>query len=1369
MQFNKLKLYKPITNIVVPQTGYNSLNICLAYFPENTSFLESFNYIHIKPSNSVKRILIPKTKKPPTHLTNKYKRELMDRKLIPARGFFGDYSRMIGKNFYLDFGLFINRIAKVYDITNYNVGRPYNMIQQLMNTLDETESNFYTTVLYSVNIEKSLSSKLIRRRVFPIYKMIADKLTGKLESLPFKRVILHIFNHSNSMFNMVYDEYENNSISRLKSVLSKVYSVNEADSEFVEKEEISKDISSDLIKKYSSLKKYGKPIQDSISNLLQSDSTLHSVTSDNINKDMLSLSALAYNITGDIDKSKNIAKSIMNISDNVKRDTAINNLVTSFSEMMIKRPPITSYSDNPIVTASKPIQITDGKVPSHILEKRKMDFENILRDDLESVFKPFKNEFVPIEVVDLEVKHIESPPGELKKTLLDRYLIKLKDGDGKIHNVTIEIPTLTKNGTFTINGQDKVLVNQLVPFPIFFLKPYSGRFESIYSTITIYSRHLKNTSYLHSFISNYYVPLMMVFGYKVGFKDTMDLFKVRYKIVKEKPTFNPDIEQVVRLLDGRYIIFTHGQDNQVGYEMVESFKRCMKDFPKRNVDVEDTKFWMRVLINNIGTRNCIYMIDLVWKYIVTPSEEKILKSRGYPTDIVNILKYICDEVVKGRVDDRNSVDRQRVRTSEVFTHSIQKQVIAAYNEFLSKKLGGDETAEIRIDPKKAFNEIAHSQNVQALEMINPMEELSMMTRITPIGIGGIPDKNAFPQVAMNVHDTYYGNIDPFETPDGPGIGIQQHLTVGAALTNARGQFNVKDRGMITPTEILSVGPCMVPFVESNDGPRITMGTGQSKQALPLVNPENPAIQTGYESLFTPLLSDSFIKKSPVDGKIVEITDAFITIEDKLTGENITVSIAPKKIKSGQGKYGLSKFKPVVKKGQIVKKNALMAEGANIKNGLISNGINLLTAVMPWKGYNFEDGIVLSKSASNKFLSAHIEEKQLYLDVDDELIFISQIGDTIKKGGIIATRSKALYDVESYNHTHCDGGTLTYIEVYSNVEEEEIPEKLVPIYKDFKHQYELINGTYPTGKFREKQSKIEGILIKFTLEQQLVLNKGDKLNNRHGNKGVVGIIEDDENMPRTPWGEHCEIVINPIGIVNRMNNGQLFEIHCGLISRELSKQMGKLERQAFIKLYERVLSFLDGTKNQQYSKNVIQYLTKISDKKYNEVKTKLVNDRFIPLLFTPFKSPTRMNILDALKVVGLKPKYPVTFTWNDKKIKTDPVNIGYMLVQKLEHLADKKMATRGVGAYVGKTLAPTQGKRRGGGQFCGEYDMYGLLSWDCPLVIEEFFGPLSSDHPTKNEMIGELIQTGECETKRAKTNPVKDLLSQMFTAIHLESQ
>ena len=821
----------------------------------------------------------------------------------------------------------------------------------------------------------------------------------------------------------------------------------------------------------------------------------------------------------------------------------------------------------------------------------------------------------------------------------------------------------------------------------------------------------------------------------------------------------------IKLPNGKVISFETSDDNEVGKQIIECFNKSVPSFPKNLNDIDSTSFWQSVIENNIGNRNCTYILNNIYDNIVTPIEINILESRGYPTDIRNIIKYMSNEIVKGRIDDWNSTDNLRIRTAEIFVALLQKQIYAAYTEYISKKLGGDKDAKIFINPTTVLSIIINSQNVQTFENINPLEELSMMTRITPIGIGGIPKSAAWPTAAMNTHYTYYGNIDPLDSPGSDKMGILQHLTIGSAITTQRGLFSSRDRSKIKPHEILSVGPALIPCAESNDCARITMAAGQAKQAIPLKIKEMPAIQTGFESTFTNLLSDFFIKRSPVDGEVTDFNDLEVLIRDK-NNKIHSIDKKPVLLKSGQGKNGLGIFDSVVKKGQKVKVNEIVAEGSAIKNGVISSGLNMLVAFMSWKGYNFEDGMVISESAAKRFTSLHLEEHDVYLTEEDEVGFISNIGDNVKKGDVLLTYSTTLYDTETLNHLRADGGKIVNIEVFSNLPEDQIPEPITPHFEHFRERYIRLNGKYPIGSFKERGKPFKGILIKFFIQQELALLKGDKLNNRHYNKGVVGIVEKDENMPQLPDGRRIEMIYSTLSVINRMNSGQLMEIHTGMISKELANIAISKSRQEFITKYSNILDLLDNTNGKYYSKTSITKFKSMSESTYQDFIREVKDTGFIPLIFPPFKSPPRENIIKALKLLNMPTAYKLRLPEYNRI--SEPVACGYMYVNKLEHQSEKKIHSRATGSYVTGTLAPTGGKKRGGGQKLGEGDLYSLLAWDVPVVIDEMFGPMSSDHMVKHELISEIVQKGETNFKVSMNNPTKDIFSQMMLAIMLKS-
>ena len=1155
MQFDKMKIWVPYNNITINPTGYNGKHICLYYFSENGElFLDVFNSLNIRPFN-VRNLYVPTILGPINSiLGGTFRKQIQDHKLYPVRANIGDYSRVFNKNFYFDSSLFLHNLQNRYNFKRFNVGKSYNAYSSFINTLNGVSVETHDRVfMYTINLDKALPSSITLRKSFILYKMLADFYAGKREFLPFDKIMLVLYGSTTPTKYIIIYEKDNprNNISRFRRMVM----YNTHDKKEIEDLDIDtiSDIASEEAVKDTELEDeklkvdkiiYDKPfskthisppieeiepeveapvkvrpvtpvlnkknniksiIKNAVKTLLNTDH--HKVdlkAPAKIDYNKLAATSLVYSSTGgDLNKTKEI---VYKASQTKQTDKKI---INTFTEKLIPKVPIKSTSRNSLTQVVHPDQLVGGASPSHIFEKRRIDFKDNLLQDIYNAFKVLENKTIPLKILDIKVSTIKDNAAELKPSINDRFTVTLLDPFNKEQVVTVELPHLTDNGTFFINGQNKVLVTQIITFPIFFLKPGLGKFESSYATVTVHSKELQKGAYLILFMGSYKLPIIMYLAYKLGFTEALAMFNISYKLYAKK------FPGSVKLAEDKYIVFT--ASDETARQVIESFYKSIPAFPKdEEVNLEDKLFWRTTLENDIGNRNAAYLLDQVYTNVVTPVEVQVLKNRNFPTDIKDIIKYLCIGAAEGRVDDRSGVDKLRIRTAELFVAFLQKQILKSYNEYSAKVLSSDENAKFYINPKEVYSTVVNSQNVQTLENINPIEELSMMTRITPVGEGGIPDMRAVSQDSMNVHYTYYGNIDPLDTPSAGGIGIQQHLSIGASITDNRGTFLVKDRNQVKPNDLLSTTSSMIPFVESNDGVRVSMSCGQSKQAISLLNPENPAVQTGFESLLTNFLSDSYIKKSPVDGVIIEVTPLQILIKEKTTNNIIAIDTTPVLLKSGQGKNGYGRFNNIVTVGQKIKKGEIISEGSNIKYGMISNGVNVLCAYMPYRGYNFEDGMIVSETLAKKFTSLHMEDKNIYLDPAEDVSYIAKIGDVLSKGSVLMTHSKTIYDVETLINERSEGGKIVNIEIFSNVPEEEIPTSLLPQYEEFKQRYINLKGTYPIGSFKEKKIKFEGILVHFVIQQELKLVKGDKLNQRHFNKGVCCYSTDTEVFTKDGW-------------------------------------------------------------------------------------------------------------------------------------------------------------------------------------------------------------------------------------------------------------
>jgi DNA-directed RNA polymerase subunit beta len=336
-----------------------------------------------------------------------------------------------------------------------------------------------------------------------------------------------------------------------------------------------------------------------------------------------------------------------------------------------------------------------------------------------------------------------------------------------------------------------------------------------------------------------------------------------------------------------------------------------------------------------------------------------------------------------------------------------------------------------------------NQLSQFMDQTNPLAEMTHKRRLSALGPGGLSRERAGFEV-RDVHYTHYGRLCPIETPEGPNIGLISSLCVYAKInqlgfietpyrkvdnakvgltaddviylsaeeeeakiiaqanagidaegnfTNAKiksryeGDFPLAEKENIdlmdiAPNQIASIAASLIPFLEHDDANRALMGSNMMRQAVPLLQPEDPIVGTGLEG---PVIQDSRVQIVAEEDGTVEYVDAEeIVVRYNRTEEERFVSFNPE-IK----RYKLPKFKktnqstcinlkPMVEKGQEVKKGQILTEGYATKKGELALGRNLKVAFMPWKGYNFEDAIVVSERLvrDDIFTSIHIDEYTL---------------------------------------------------------------------------------------------------------------------------------------------------------------------------------------------------------------------------------------------------------------------------------------------------------------------------------------------------------------------------------------------------------
>ena len=1332
----------------------------LVYFSENSLLVDDYKKLNIRLLDA-RHVIVPRTKIPLTILNPD------TRKLYKDHGLLAFSSTMTypkNKNLWYDTTIFTQAIDDIYKPTTYRQRSGYLIQNFLRNIFQQFPDNYKKILLYSIDITNPFNS-FANRKSFPLLKQLRS------EEVYFDDLVLLILDDEGARYRQLVKD-RNYNLSRVLQYFRTIKMIST-------EEETETEINQATIKVMNVVSdKVNNPdtIKSAIKTFLsKSPKKTEKIQNDELSTDdihRLTIASVLYSANADIEKANRLSKIIP--SKNIS--TATKKIAKQYEDILLTPSQSINSSEYIISQFQNIPERIENKTPEHILQKRKLDFEMNLKNDMINTFKILENRDIPLKFKSIEIKDKQQKPGELQKSDESLILIKLEDNNNNIHDVNISIPKINPDtGTFRVNGQRKCLINQLIINPISFPKPYDSKFESSYSTFHIYSKRTKRLNYLECYMGSFKLPLLILLSFSFGFEKTLKQYDIHYKIVNEKPK---DIKYFTNV-PSSYLVFTN-VNTTLKEELVMSIINSKIDQYKidKKKSFLSHDYFNDLIVEMTGRVDSTYLILNNLQNIVDPIVHQVLINQQLPFELSLIMEYMASKCVIGFTQDRNDLTNQRIRNSEILVLLAQKQFLKAYTEYREQYLSGNKDAKLNIPDGVVLSQFSQLEIVQNMEYANPLEELATITKVSPVGktVGGIPDKQAIQLDARNVHSSYFGNIDPVDTAEGGNIGITQQLTVNAFITSARGLFGKKSLNDDEKSGILSTSAAMVPFIENNEGGRIIMSCNQAKQMLPLKNPEPPVIQTGYESLLTNSLSDSFIKRSPCKGKVENITDQYIDIICT-NGLNQRVNISPIQLKSGTGINTLSTFKPIVKKGQILKEKQIIAEGASIANGTIALGRNLACTYMPYKGYNFEDGLIINERLVNddKLTSLHGIDVEVEVDDKDRVVFISNIGqDTIKGEPIFRKYPGDIDELLGFDESDEDidtydgqiiikspGGKIVDIEVFANVSTETFPILKTLIERTNKKYKKPANEKYSI-----RQISIKGIKIIFKIEQELKIGVSDKLCNRYGNKGIISLIEKNELMPRTPWGETVDIIMNPLGVISRMNLGQIYEMYCGLISKFMANQITKgITQSQTIELFRVVTSALDTTPTSKFSTQFVKNLQKMSPQQYKQMVEQIKQFMFVPLIMPPFQSPTYKHILPLLKKLNLKTGYNLKLPEFNTSTRS-PVPFGYIYISKLEHIGEAKSHARSTGPMVSKINQPTGGKSREGGQRFGEGDTWSMASYNCPIILSEFFGPLSDDVVTKNEILTDIIQTGQAEFRETKVSPTRDLVRAYFTSLML---
>lgn len=495
---------------------------------------------------------------------------------------------------------------------------------------------------------------------------------------------------------------------------------------------------------------------------------------------------------------------------------------------------------------------------------------------------------------------------------------------------------------------------------------------------------------------------------------------------------------------------------------------------------------------------------------------------------------------------------------------------------------------------------------------------------------------------------------------------------------------------VAPNQIVSVATSLIPFLEHDDAVRALMGSNMQRQAVPCITPDAPVIGTGLEAKAG--ADSGHVIVSPVDGTVELVQGNKVVIKSK-KGEIF--------------EYNLNKFlrsnastcinqRPTVSQGDEVKVGDVLADGPSTDQGELALGQNITVAFMAWEGYNYEDAIILSEKLvhEDRYTSIYIEEFQV--EVRD-----TKLGPEVVTADIPNIGEEKLKDLDAEGvirvGASVSSGDILVGKITPKGETElSAEEKLLRAIFGEKARDVRDSSLYlehgEKGKVvdvkvfsRENGDKLSSGVIKMYQVSIANLRKiqvGDKMAGRHGNKGVVSIVLPVEDMPFLEDGTPVDIVLSPLGVVSRMNLGQILETHLGLAASKLGYK----------------------------------------------VKTPVLN------------GVTEEQIQEELEKAGYSRDGKMTvYDGRTGENFEEPVTVGTVYMLKLNHMVEDKIHQRSIGPYSLITQQPLGGKAQFGGQRFGEMEVWALEAYGAAHTLQEILTIKSDDVPGRSKAYESIIK------------------------------
>ena len=718
-----------------------------------------------------------------------------------------------------------------------------------------------------------------------------------------------------------------------------------------------------------------------------------------------------------------------------------------------------------------------------------------------------------------------------------------------------------------------------------------------------YYEDIKNVNKLTSTyikIMNNWIPLIYILIYTDGLYTILEKLGVQYEIVpveEKQRRANKEKEIKVELLDCTVYINIEDVASSILFYPLQDADLSMYTL----ADMEKPQHTASVLIDNTnGDINFPLYINTFRSCLIDPYTKEILAYLDQPTDFVGVFLYANNLLASPVNMDELSLNSCRIRYAEVIQAVYYKELANAYAEYAAKKKRGSKSATMSIPRDKVCTQVMALPNVEEYSRINPYQESVKRYSCNYKGHLGKNVSRAYTWKARSYHKSYVGSIG-LPTAFSANIGINKQLTCDPKVKNLRGMFEVVDdpntlasKNIVTSTEAITVGSAT-----HSDAPRDAMNQAQKSHIIPVEGAETGYVTNSYDRSLA-YMSDDFAMRAEDAGVVESVTDKYIVIKYN-NGKRSAVKLKMLNKNSAKGKFVVAYMKPVVKVGQKVKANDVLAHDKdffkyNDLEGFVATMGAVLNLIWKPEACVYEDSVVISETASKKLMNRAVKRVAARFHKNSKITDFKHLGEFVNADTPLITfvqgteddlmseflSNSEMSELDKKERTAHKAGEIFNIRMTyacdKSTMSSSVSKFMTTISKEIlelneEKQISTITDEFNKREFSELPVEVKGghkmngeiiekdeILVEYFIEYPDFMGIGDKGSQFTALKGIVAKVVPDNEMPiGVDSGRHVDLICSPYSPGAR----KTFDVNHVFVQNCLMEKLTDIARETFL--------------------------------------------------------------------------------------------------------------------------------------------------------------------------------------------------------------